>query len=85
MSAYRIEVRPAAMRALRNLDPDIRPRIQGAIALLARTHDRRQPGHCEAAPAFDAGGRLPHHLHHEDAALVVVVVALGHRTGVYER
>ncbi|MHB8621510.1 MAG: type II toxin-antitoxin system RelE family toxin [Chloroflexota bacterium] len=36
MSPYRVELRPAAARALRKLDPDIQPRIQGAIALLAQ-------------------------------------------------
>jgi mRNA interferase RelE/StbE len=41
VSPYRIEVRPAAVRALRKLDPDVRPRIQGAIALLAQ--DPRPP------------------------------------------
>jgi mRNA interferase RelE/StbE len=86
VSAYRIEVRPAAMRALRNLDPDIRPRIQGAIALLA--HDPRPPSAraLRGRPGFRArvgDYRIIYTI--EDAALVVVVVALGHRTGVYER
>ena len=35
VSRYRIEVRPAALRALRKLDPKVRPRIEGALALLA--------------------------------------------------
>jgi mRNA interferase RelE/StbE len=34
VSAYRIELRPAAVRALRKLDPQVRHRVQGAIALL---------------------------------------------------
>jgi mRNA interferase RelE/StbE len=42
VSAYRIEVRPAAVRALRQLDPQVRRRVQGAIALLAQ--DPRPPG-----------------------------------------
>ncbi|MGH9105474.1 MAG: type II toxin-antitoxin system RelE family toxin [Acidimicrobiales bacterium] len=41
MSRYRVEVRPAALCALRKLDPDVRPRIEGAIALLAE--DPRPP------------------------------------------
>ena len=41
MTTYRIELRPAAMRALRKLDPSTRPRVQGAIALLAQ--DPRPP------------------------------------------
>ena len=41
MTTYRIELRPAAARALRKLDPAVRPRIQGAIGLLA--DDPRPP------------------------------------------
>jgi mRNA interferase RelE/StbE len=41
VSEYRIELRPAAVRALRKLDPPIRRRVQGAIALLAQ--DPRPP------------------------------------------
>ena len=42
MSAYRIELRPAAARALRKLDPPAQRRVRGAIALLAQ--DPRPPG-----------------------------------------
>lgn len=42
MSAYRIEFRPAALRALRKLDPPAARRIRGAVALLAQ--DPRPPG-----------------------------------------
>ena len=41
MSRYRIELRPAAARALPKLDPSIRPRIRGALTLLAE--DPRPP------------------------------------------
>lgn len=41
MSEYRIELRPAAVRALRSLDPPLRGRLHGAIALLAQ--DPRPP------------------------------------------
>ncbi|MGH2781148.1 MAG: hypothetical protein ACRDLA_06990 [Thermoleophilaceae bacterium] len=41
MSRYRIELRPAAARALRRLDPQVRHRVQGVIALLA--DDPRPP------------------------------------------
>ncbi|MBT8160737.1 MULTISPECIES: type II toxin-antitoxin system RelE/ParE family toxin [Arthrobacter] len=40
--SYRIEIRPAALRALRKVDHQDRARIQGAIALLGR--DPRPPG-----------------------------------------
>jgi len=42
VSPYRIELRPAAVRSLRKLDPQVRHRVQGAIALLAQ--DPRPPG-----------------------------------------
>lgn len=85
MSAYRIEIRPAAARALRKLDPQIRPRVQGAIALLA--DDPRPP----AARALR--GRLGYRVRVEDYriiytvtddVLLVVVVTLGHRRDIYE-
>ncbi|HUY05727.1 MAG TPA: type II toxin-antitoxin system RelE/ParE family toxin [Acidimicrobiales bacterium] len=41
MNAYRIEFRPAALRELNKIDRSMQPRIQGAIALLAK--DPRPP------------------------------------------
>jgi len=41
VSRYRIELRPAAARALRQLDPPVARRIQAVIALLAE--DPRPP------------------------------------------
>ena len=86
MTAYRIELRPAAVRALRKLDPQLRPRIQGAIALLAQ--DPRPPG---ARPLRGRPGlrirvgdyRIIYTV--QDDVLLIVVVALGHRREVYER
>ncbi len=86
MSDYRIELRPAAARALRKLDPAVRRRVQGAIALLA--HDPRPP----AARALRGrpGLRIrvgDYRIIYTVAAdvLLVVVVTLGHRGEVYER
>ena len=86
MSRYRIELRPAAVRALRNLDPPVRHRLQGAIALLAQ--DPRPP----AARALKGrpGLRIrvgDHRITYAvvDDVLLVVVVTLGHRSEVYER
>ncbi len=86
MSRYRIEVRPAAARALRKLDPSVRPRIQGAIALLAEDPRppasrplRGRPGHRVRV----AGYRIIYTV--ADDVLVVVVVTLGHRRDVYKR
>ena len=86
MSRYRIEVRPAALRSLRKLDPDIRPRIQGAIALLAE--DPRPPAAraLKGRPGYRirvGDYRIIYTIH--DEVLVVVVVTLRHRRDVYER
>ncbi|MGK2956055.1 MAG: type II toxin-antitoxin system RelE family toxin [Solirubrobacterales bacterium] len=86
MTRYRIEVRPAAARSLRKLDPQVRRRIQGAIALLAE--DPRPPS---ARPLKGRPGmrvrvgdyRIIYTV--EDDVLLIVVVALGHRREVYER
>jgi mRNA interferase RelE/StbE len=86
MSEYRIELRPAAAKALRTFDPQMRQRIRGAIALLAQ--DRRPPG------ARALQGRPGHRVRVgdyriiytvQDDALLVVVVRLGYRSHVYDR
>ncbi|MGB3592813.1 MAG: type II toxin-antitoxin system RelE/ParE family toxin [Ornithinimicrobium sp.] len=86
MSKYRIELRPAAARSLRKLDPQARGRIHGAIALLA--HDPRPPG----ARALQGRSGLRVRVGDcriiytvEDDVLLVVVVRLGHRRDVYDR
>ena len=86
MTAYRIEIRPAAVRALRRLDPQMRPRIQGAIALLAQ--DPRPPGArtLRGRPGLRirvGDYRIIYTV--EDDVLLVVVVTLGHRREIYER
>ena len=85
MSTYRIELRPAAVKALRKIDPQDRPRIQGAIALLGE--DPRPPG-AKALQGRDGLRvrvgyyRIIHTV--QDDVLLVVVVTLGHRKDVYE-
>lgn len=86
MSTYRIELRPAAARALRNLAPQVRRRVQGAIALLAE--DPRPPGAraLQGRPGLRVrvgDYRIIYTV--EDDVLLVVVVRLGHRRDVYER
>ena len=86
MSRYRIDIRPAAARALRKLDPDIRPRIQGAIALLAE--DPRPPA--SRALRGRPGYRLrvgDHRIIYtiDDGVLLIVVVTIGHRRDVYRQ
>ncbi len=86
MSGYRIELRPAAVRALRKLDPQVRHRLQGAIALLAQ--DPRPPAARAllGRPGFRirvGDYRIVYTV--ADDVLLVVVVALGHRREVYDR
>ena len=84
MSTYRIELRPAAVKALRRIDPIDQRRIQGAIALLAA--DPRPPG-CRplvGRPAWRVrvgDYRIIYTI--DDGALLIVVVTLGHRRDVY--
>jgi mRNA interferase RelE/StbE len=83
---YRIEVRPAAARALRTLDPPIARRIQGAIALLAQ--DPRPPSSrpLRGRPGYRVrvgDYRVVYTI--DDGVLLIVVVTLGHRRDVYER
>ncbi len=86
MSEYRIELRPAAVRALRKVDPPVRRRLQGAIALLAQ--DPRPP----AARALQGRPGLRVRVGDyriiytvADDVLLVVGVTLGDRRDVYEQ
>ena len=86
MSRYRIEVRPAAQRSLRKLDPQVARRIRGAISLLA---DDPRPPNSRMLRGRDAfrvrvvDYRIIYTI--EDDVLLVVVVTLGHRRDIYER
>jgi len=86
MSPYRIELRPAAIRALKKIHPEDKERIQGAIALLGQ--DPRPP------KAIALSGRPGYRVRVgdyriiytiEDDVLLVVVVTVGHRRDVYNR
>lgn len=77
---YRIELRPAAVRALRSVHPRDRSRLQGAIRLLAE--DPRPPGarklHAREGYRVRVGDyRILYTI--DDAVLLVVMVTLGHR------
>lgn len=83
---YEIEVRPAALRALKSIDRKDQARIRGAIALLAA--DPRPPG-AKALRGRDGlrirvgDYRIIYTV--EDGRLLIVVVTLGHRRQVYDR
>ncbi|MCE7480760.1 MULTISPECIES: type II toxin-antitoxin system RelE family toxin [Actinomycetes] len=84
--AYEIEVRPAALRALKKIDKRDQSRIQGAIALLAA--DPRPPG-AKALRGRDGlrirvgDYRIIYTV--QDSRLLVVVVTLGQRREVYDQ
>ncbi|MGH1551089.1 type II toxin-antitoxin system RelE family toxin [Leifsonia poae] len=82
--SYRIELRPAAARALRKVDRQHLPRLQGAIALLGQAP--RPPGATalRGRPGFRVrvgDYRILYTI--EDDVLLVVVIDLGHRREVY--
>ena len=86
MSGYRIELRPAAVRALRKLDPLIRARLQGAIALLAQNPRPPNARALRGRPGLRVrvgDYRIIYTV--ADDVLLVVVVTLGHRGAVYDR
>jgi mRNA interferase RelE/StbE len=85
VSKFRIELRPAAVKALRRIDPQDRHRVQGAIAMLGE--DPRPPG-ARALRGRDGyrvrvgDYRIIYTIRND--VLVVVVVTVGHRRDVYE-
>ena len=83
---HRIELRPAAVRALGTVETGARGRIQGAIALLAE--NPRPPGaralHGRPGLRVRVGDYRIIYLV-EDDVLLVVVVTPGHRRDVYHR
>jgi mRNA interferase RelE/StbE len=86
VSRYRIELRPAVVRALRKLDPPVARRLQAAIALLAE--DPRPPASrpLRGRPAWRVrvgDYRVIYTI--EDDVLLIVVVTLGHRRDIYDR
>jgi mRNA interferase RelE/StbE len=86
VSAFRIELRPAAVRALEKLDPAVRRRLQGAIALLGE--DPRPPASRRLQGRDAWRVRVGDHriiYTVEDDVLLVVVVTLGDRRDVYDR
>ena len=86
MSPYRIELRPAAVRALKKIHPEDKERVQGAIALLGQ--DPRPP------KAIALSGRPGYRVRVgdyrivytiQDDVLLVVVVNLRHRRDIYQK
>lgn len=83
---YRIELRPVAARALRKLDPAVRPPSLGAIGLLADDPRpsvsrplRGRPGYRVRVGDHSVVSTVA------DDALLIVVVAPRRRREVYDR
>jgi len=83
---YSIELRPAAVKALRTIPKPHTNRLRGAIALLAT--NPRPPGakklRSRDAYRVRVGDRRIIYTV-EDDVLLIIVLALGHRQGIYGR
>ncbi|GAB3614475.1 type II toxin-antitoxin system RelE family toxin [Humibacter ginsengisoli] len=84
--SYQIELRPAAVRALKRIDHQDRDRIRGAISLLGE--NPRPPGAkaLKGRPGLRVrvgDYRIIYTV--DDDILIVTVITLGHRREVYER
>ena len=82
----RIELRPAALRAITKINRRDQPRIHGVIALLAE--DPRPPSarQLRGRPGLRVrvgDYRIIYTI--DDGVLVVVVITVGHRRDVYDR
>lgn len=84
--SYQVELRPAAVRALKLIDHQDRDRIRGAIALLGE--NPRPPGAkaLQGHPGLRVSvGNYRIIYTVKDDVLVVAVITLGHRRNVYGR
>lgn len=84
---YRVEVAPAAVLQLRKLDGVALRRVQAAIELLA---EAPRPGGARKLVGGDGAWRVrtgDYRIVYEinDGALLVLVVAVGHRREIYSR
>ncbi|WP_026531841.1 type II toxin-antitoxin system RelE family toxin [Arthrobacter sp. H41] len=83
MNGYRIELRPAAVRALKNIHPEDRERIQGAIALLGQDPRPPKTRALSGRPGYRVrvgNYRISYTI--RDDVLLIVVVNVGHRRDV---
>ncbi|THG33980.1 type II toxin-antitoxin system RelE/ParE family toxin [Glaciibacter flavus] len=83
---YQVELRPAAVRALKRIDHQDRDRIRGAIALLGE--NPRPPGAkalqgCSGLRVRIGDYRIIYTI--DDDILIIAVITLGHRRDVYDR
>lgn len=84
---YRVNLTPAAQRALRRLDRPIRNRVLDALAALSadpRTHGAKTLQGGDGLLRVRVGDYRVVYTVHEDQLLVLVVI-LGHRSVVYRK
>ncbi len=83
---YRIDVLPAAVRAIRKLPPEAKRRIQAVIDVLAEEPRPPAAKKSTARPEWrvrTGDYRVLYRI--EDEVLTIVVVHAGHRRDVYEK
>ena len=84
MSRYDIELRPAAIKALRRIDHQDQRRIRAAITLLGENPRPPSATALQGRPGFRVRvGRYRIVYTIDDGVLLVVVITLGHRSDVY--
>lgn len=81
---YQVELRPAAVRALKQIDPPDRDRIRGAIALLGENPRPPVAKALQGRPGLRVrigDYRIIYTI--DDNILVVAAITLGHRSHAY--
>ena len=84
MSAYRVDILPAAVRSIRKLPPEAKRRIQAAIELLADEPHPPAAKKLTGRPEWrvrTGDYRILYRI--QDEVLLVVVVNAGHRREIY--
>jgi mRNA interferase RelE/StbE len=84
--AWTIRFTVSAARALRKLDPEIRRRVRTALATLREEPERGKPLQLtlKGLRSWRTGDfRIVYRI--EEARIVILVIAIGHRRDVYAR
>lgn len=85
MPTFKIEWHPAALRALRKLDPPVARRLAAAVSGLAEDPRPQQSKPLTGEPGLTrlrvGDYRIVYEVH--DGELRILVVTLGHRSSIY--
>ncbi len=86
MAAYRLELKPAAMRSLRKLPPDVQRRVARKIEALTRnprpTGVEKLKGIADLYRLRAGDYRILYQI--QDKILLLLVVQVGHRREIYK-